>query len=296
MRTEKKKLPGSLCIILGGILWGCIGLFTRPMYAAGLSVFNTIALRNVGAMIGLTLIFAITDRSVFKIRLKHLPIFFGTGIISILLFTLCYFACQRICSLAVSGILLYTAPAFVMLMSALLWREKIGGRKLAALTLAIIGCVLVSDPLGAGRISGTGLLLGLGSGFFYATYSIFGRYALKHYSSYTVTLWTFIFAGLGSLFFADGEIFSVFGSLSLTAETLGLVLLSTVAPYILYTRGLEHTESSKASIMASVEPVTAAVAGVTVFSEKMTLFTAAGIICVLLGVFLLAGEKRKVLC
>lgn len=291
MRTDRKKSSGSFCIILGGILWGCIGLFTRPMYAAGLSVFNAIALRNVGAMIGLTLIFAIFDRSVFKIKPKHLPIFFGTGIISILLFTLCYFACQRICSLAVSGILLYTAPAFVMLMSALLWHEKMDARKLGALALAIIGCVLVSDPLGAGRISAAGLLLGLGSGFFYATYSIFGRYALKHYSSSTVTLWTFIFAGLGSLFFANGDVLSVFGSVSLTIDVLGLVLLSTVAPYILYTRGLERTESSRASIMASVEPVTAAVIGIAVFSEKMTVFTAAGIVCVLLGVFFLAGEK-----
>ena len=291
MKTDNKKRAGSLCIIAGGILWGCIGLFTRPMYAAGLSVFNAIALRNVGAMLGLALIFALTDRSVFKIKAKHLPFFFGTGVISIMLFTLCYFACQRICSLAVSGILLYTAPAFVMLMSALLWREKISGRKLAALALAIIGCVMVSNPLGAGRISAAGLLLGIGSGFFYATYSIFGRYALKHYSSNTVTLWTFVFAGLGSLFFVNADVLSVFGSAALTADALGLVLLSTVAPYMLYTHGLEYTESSKASIMASVEPVAAAVIGITVFGEKMGVLTAAGIICVLLGVFFLAGEK-----
>lgn len=291
MTTEQRK--SGIYVIAAGILWGCIGLFTRPMYAAGVSVFGAIALRNGGAMLGLVLIFAVLDRSAFKIRAKHLPIFFCTGIISILLFTLCYFACQQICSLAVSGILLYTAPAFVMIMSALLWREKINGRKLAAMALAIIGCALVANPGSGEKITAAGMLLGLGAGFFYATYSIFGRYALKHYGSNTVTLWTFIFAGLGSLCLAGRSAAAALGEKGVTAEAAGLVLLSTIAPYLLYTRGLKGTESSKASIMASVEPVTAALAGVIVFSEKMTVLTAAGMVCVLLGIVLLAAKNKS---
>ena len=50
-------------------------------------------------------------------------------------FTWCYFSCQEQCSLAVAAILLYTSPAFVVLLSALLWRDKITKRKLLALGL-----------------------------------------------------------------------------------------------------------------------------------------------------------------
>ena len=128
----KKYLP-HVCVLGAGILWGVIGIFNRGLVAAGLSPMSLVAVRNMGGLILLGLLFLCTDRSVFRIRLKHLPLFFGTGIVSVLLFTLCYFSCQQMCSLAVAAVLLYTAPAFVVVLSAILWKEKVTLRKLAAL-------------------------------------------------------------------------------------------------------------------------------------------------------------------
>ena len=134
----------------------------------------------------------------------------------------------------------------------------------------------------------TGILLGLGAGFFYALYSVFGRYALAHYSSMTVTVWTFIFAGPASLvMLRPAEMRAVFTAPSAWLLAAGLVVFSTVAPYILYTRGLARVESGKASIMASLEPVVAALAGVLIFGEPMGLLTLLGILCVLAGVYIL---------
>ena len=66
-----------------------------------------------------------------------------------------------------------------------------------------------------------------------------------------------------------------------------LVVLSTVLPYIFYTKGLSQVEPGRASIMASLEPVVAALVGVGAFGEPMRLLTAAGILCVLAGVYIL---------
>ena len=63
-------------------------------------------------------LFAVRDRGVFRVRPAHLKYFFGTGVVSVLLFTVCYFSCQQICSLAVASILLYTAPAIVVALSS----------------------------------------------------------------------------------------------------------------------------------------------------------------------------------
>lgn len=79
--------------------------------------------------------------------------------------------------------------------------------------------------------------------------------------------------------------FSSRPSLWLTAA--GLVAFSTVAPYILYTRGLSQVEAGRASIMASLLPVVASLAGVLVFREPMSALTAGGIVCVLAGVYIL---------
>ena len=289
--TEMKKSPrGAYASILAAAaLWGIIGVWNRNLMAAGLSPTGIVVVRNFGGMLLLLAVFAVKDRGVFRVRREHLKYFFGTGIISVVLFTSCYFSCQKICSLAVASILLYTAPSFVGILSAMLWKEPVTKKKLLALALTLVGCACVCGVFDGGlTVTFTGILLGLGAGFFYALYSVFGRYALAHYSSMTVTVWTFIFAGPASLvMLRPAEMRAVFTAPSAWLLAAGLVVFSTVAPYILYTRGLARVESGKASIMASLEPVVAALAGVLIFGEPMGLLTLLGILCVLAGVYIL---------
>ena len=285
---ERKKSGGACaCILAAAALWGVIGLWNRRLLASGLSPTTIVTVRNLGGMLLLSAIFAVKDRNVFRVRREHLKYFFGTGVISVVLFTACYCSCQKICSLAVASVLLYTAPSFVVILSAILWKEPVTGKKLTALGLTLVGCACVcglfSEDL---TVTATGILLGLGAGFFYALYSIFGRYALAHYDSMTVTVWTFLFAGPASLvFLRPAELAALTPSAWLTAA--GLVVFSTVLPYIFYTKGLSRVEAGQASIMASLEPVVAALAGILAFGEPMSAATGAGILCVLAGVVIL---------
>ena len=284
----KRYLP-HLQILLAGSLWGLIGLFNRNLTAGGLSATSIVVVRNIGGLIVLGLVLLVLDRSVFKIKLCHLPYFFGTGVVSILLFTLCYFSAQQMCSLAVAAILLYTAPAFVVVLSAILFHDKLTKGKLAALLLAFLGCTFVSGIWSGGlAVTGWGFVLGIASGFFYGLYSIFGRYALAHYQPLTVTFYTFVFAGAGALFLLKpAELSACFSQTPMVLLAIGLVVVSTVLPYILYTRGLAKLDSGKAAILASVEPVVAALVGVLVFGEPMSIMVLLGLICILASVYIL---------
>lgn len=289
--ADVKKSPrGAYASILAAAaLWGIIGLWNRNLMAGGFSPTDIVLVRNLGGMVLLLVIFAIRDRGVFRVKREHLKYFLGTGVVSVVFFTVCYFSCQKICSLAVASILLYTAPSFVVLLSAILWKEPVTCRKLLALALTLVGCALVCGVF-AGDLTVTvpGVLLGLGAGFFYAMYSIFGRYALAHYSSMTVTVWTFIFAGPASLvLLRPTEMAAALAAPRMWLLSLGLVVFSTVTPYIFYTRGLAQVEPGKASIIASFEPVVASLAGALAFGEPMGILTLIGILCVLAGVYIL---------
>ena len=286
-RSNSTRACGS--ILLAAALWGIIGIWNRTLLAAGLSPTGIVLVRNFGGMAVLTAVFAVRDRGVFRVKREHVKYFAGTGIVSVVLFTCCYFTCQKLCSLAVASILLYTAPAFVVILSALLWKEPVTGKKLLALLLTLVGCACVCGVFSGGlAVTAGGVLLGLGAGFFYALYSIFGRYALVHYDSMTVTVWTFLFAGTASLvLLRPAELAAVFCQPKMWMVAAGLVICSTVLPYLFYTGGLAGVESGKASIIASLEPVVAALVGVLVFSEPMNGLTAAGIVLVLSGVVIL---------
>ena len=157
--TPQKTNYLAMASIMGaGILWGCMGLFNRGIADLGLGATSVMIIRNLGACILMGLVFLVIDRSIFRIRLRHMPYFIGTGVGSVMMMTLFYFQSQQANSLAVAAILLYTAPAFVVILSAIIFKDKITKQKLAALIIAFLGCTFVSGIWSGGlSISPQGL-------------------------------------------------------------------------------------------------------------------------------------------
>ena len=288
-----KKIAPFL-VLLAGILWGTIGFFVRVLNTAGLSSMEIVMIRAVTTTILLFVYLTITDKSLLKIRVKDIWCFLGTGICSIVFFNYCYFKTISMTSLSVAAVLLYTAPAIVMLLSVLLFHEKIRIRKIIALCMTFLGCIFVTGLVGVtDSLYLPGILVGLGAGLGYALYSIFGRFALERgYHSLTISFYTFLFAMLGTVPLCN---LKQVASVSLTDLKMVLFffvfgLFSTVIPYIVYTLGLKEMENSKASIIASIEPVTATLLGVFVYHEMLTINEMIGVALVI-GSIILQKEK-----
>lgn len=284
-------------VLLGASLWGIIGLFVDELSRAGFTSLQIVTLRVVTAAVMLTLFLAVKDPSLLKIDFKDSFSFVGTGIFSIVFFTWCYFTAIEEVSLSIAVILLYTGPAFVTVLSWIIFGEPMTGRKVGALVLTLLGCALVIRviPLGDQQISLYGFLVGLGSGFGYALYSIFGKHALKKYQSLTVITYTFIFASAVMLPVSGfGIEMSQLSSMHVWWQILGIGFLPTALAYMLYTTGLSMVESSRASITATVEPVVATLLGVFVFNEILTIYQLIGIVLVLVAVVLIQLKKQEV--
>ena len=292
---KNKRNIGPLLIILAGCFWGSMGIFVRRLSTFGFSPIQIVALRITVAALAFSLLLLIKDRSGFRIALRDLPLFLGLGFGSILFFTVCYFSAITIMPLSTAAILLYTSPIWIMLMSVLFFREKLNRIKLIALALAFAGCVLVSGISGEG-LTVTGLLLGLGSGIGYGLYSILGTIALRKYSPYTVTTYTFLFAAAGSwLVCQPTDLISKFSAAkNLTGLLLFCVLtglVTAVIPFLAYTLGLRTVEASRAGILATIEPLVATLVGIVVFSEPLTLLSGMGIVLILAAVVLLNRKQ-----
>lgn len=277
-------------VIVAGICWGLIGLFSNYLSAAGLRPEQITVIRCVLACFAIGGYLLIFKRGAFKVRVKHLWIFLGTGVLSIAFYNVCYFACINMCGLSFAAILLYTAPCFVVLLSAVFFKEHLTRQRGFALIIAFVGCLLVVG-VGSGQtsLSGLGILVGLASGVGYALYSIFARVALKHYEAPTVMFYTFLFASLALLPFSEpiNIVSLALDSASVFEVMIALALISTVTPFACYTTGLAHMETGKASIMAFVEPMVSLLLGVMVFGEVLTLQNMIGVIGILGAVVLL---------
>jgi drug/metabolite transporter (DMT)-like permease len=273
-----------------------MGLFRRYLGDIGVSSAGLIILRcGIAALLFAATMLAVNPGQ-FRVRLRDIWCFIGSGVCSLLFFTYCYFQAMTLMSLSAAAILLYTAPSLVMLMSLFIFREKLTVRKVVAVVLAFFGCALVSG-LGSGTgLTAAGLLYGLGAGFGYALYSIFARLALNRgYSSNTVNFYSCLLAAVGAsvIWGAAEPVGVMFASWGNAGLCLLAALVTCYLPYLLYTYGLTGLETGKASIMASVEPVVATVVGLAAFHEKMTALAAVGVALVLSAVVIL-NLKSKV--
>ena len=296
-RSENRHSPlGDILIIIAGLFWGSMGLFVRHLNALGFTSIQVACLRLVTAGIIFSLILLIKDPKGFKIQVRDIPLFLALGLVSILFFTCCYFTAIRLMTMSTAAILLYTSPIWVMVLSVIFLKEKITSRKVIALILAFAGCILVSGF--GGKVTLPGVLAGLGSGLGYGLYSIFGTFALRKYKPLTVTCYTFLIAGAGSVFVSDpSDLFSKIAGAGSTPAFAGFVLLTAVVtaviPFLLYTIGLNKTTASKAAVLATVEPAAATLFGFFVMKESLGLIAVCGIVLVFAAIFVLSFRTGK---
>lgn len=288
-----------LMIIIGAALWGTIGVFVQGLYDLGFTPIEVVTLRVIFAFFAIFLFSLWKDRGALKIKLKHIFYFVGTGIFSIVFFNWAYFTAIQEMNLSIAAVLLYTGPAFVTIMSRIFFKELFTPQKLVALVMTFIGCIFVIGlfPLNVSlsQISLYGVIVGIGSGFGYALYTIFGKLALKHYTSMTITIYTFLLASV-ALLPTTGLVRRVGEWLNWESLliSLGLGIVPTVVAYLLYTKGLEKVESSKASIMTTIEPVVAALIGVFVFKDVLSFWQVCGMVFIISAVLLInMGAEQK---
>ncbi|MED3625045.1 DMT family transporter [Neobacillus thermocopriae] len=291
----KKALP-ILFIAISASLWGIIAIFVRKLSFIGFSSMEIVTIRVVIATLLLTFIGIRKYRSQMAISVKDVKLFIGTGIFSIVLFNWCYFSSINQMNLSMAVILLYTAPAFVTVLSYFFLKEKMDWIKVVSVIGTILGCILITGvQVGdTSSINMIGIITGLGAGFGYALYTIFGKFALLKYPPFTVTYYTFIVASLAlipltslwekgmMLFSSDVLIYGV-----------GLGLVPTVIAYLFYTKGLEQLDGSKAAIVATVEPVVATLLGVFLYEEGFGIIQAFGSIIILISVTLINIPKKQ---
>ena len=294
------KKNAAFFIIIASVIWALLGIFGTEMSKLGFSSMQITSLRVTGAAIFFIITLLLTDKSRFKIKLKDLWLFIAMGVGCVLSMSVLYFYTLVNTSMPVAAILLYTSPIWVIIISAIVFREKITWQKFVALICAFVGCVLVSLNGGeTGKIGVWFFVTGLLSGLAYGMYSILGTVALKKYHPYTVTTYAFIFAAIASWFVSNPvDTISVAvnypNKLTVIMWMVLVGLVTSYIPFMLYTIGLGKTTPGKAAVMACTDPLTSTILGFLVYGQKPSVM---GMILIFFAILLVnnfgMGEKEN---
>lgn len=291
--ASRKK--GLFLVLLSAVCWGTLPAFSRYAYANGSDPLTAAAWRAYLSA-GIFFIWFLLDGTLKKFRPKDVPFYLTTGIFAIGGTFILYMKAVELLSTAMASILLYTGPAFVILLSRLFYKEPITRDKLIGLLCTFGGCALVTRvyDISSLRANWQGVLLGLGSGFCYSLTTVIGGKKSARYDGRQNAGLMIIFCTAAFLFVAPPWKLSL-PTFPQWIGYLGVAVIGSVLAYGLYMSGLETgLDGGIASISATIEPVVATVLGVVVFGDSLEWLQALGIAIVLAGVALpqLTGRKK----
>ncbi len=285
--APRVQVPAPLLILLAAVLWGLLGIFGKGVQALGVSPLEVAFWRAAlgGALFAVHA--AVTRAPLPRGRDLWVTVAFGLAGVSV--FYGAYQLAVRAGGASLAAVLLYTAPAFVAVMGWALLRERLGARELLAVGGTLAGITLIS--LGGGQgvsVSGLSLAFGLIAGFTYSLYYLYGKAFFGRYSPAALYAVALPVGALGLLPFVDfvPKTPPAWGYLGAVA------VFSTYFAYLAYSAGLRHLAATRASVIASLEPVVAAGLAALLFGERPSAVALLGAALVIGAALSLSLENR----
>ena len=291
-----RNKSGALLIILAGACWGSISIFINYLSDAGLGTMQISFLRQMLASEVFCIIVLLRNPEYFKIRMRDIPILIALGLACGVMFNFFYFYTIINSRASIAVVLLYTSPIFVMIMSGIFFKEKLTGRKMTALILTVIGCILVTGIIGEGYTPPViAIITGVLTGFSYALNNILTSAAVKKNNPETVTLYTLIFSFIFLIPFSGGMnlVRQCTANPSILPVAFLMCLVTAVMAQFVFSMGLQRIESGKASIYAASEPIVGTLVGLFVFHEESNILKILGIAMVIAAIFIIAKDDAS---
>lgn len=274
-RAGPRPLLGYALVWAAVVLWSLNAVLAKIVLdSAGLSSFRLAEVRATGSALILVAVVALLRPETLRASRRELGFLAVFGILGLALVQLFYFVGIKRLDIGIALVIQYLAPVFVALWALLVIREPVRRRLWLSIALSLVGLSLVVDLWGGSSLDTLGVAACLAAAVTYAGYVLMAERSLEDGRDvYSLLAWGFSFA---ALFWAvvqpwwsfpvelvDGSV-SLLGrfedvSLPVWLLLAYVVILGTVVPFVLFVSALHHVPAIRVTIVATLEPVLAAV-------------------------------------
>lgn len=287
-----QRTKGYLFVILSAVIYGCMPLMVKRIYADGVTPFSVVLYRNLLSL-PVVSVLALKQKKSLKIPLRILPEIGILGMLGSCVTPLLLYASYQYMASGTAMVLHFIYPAAVVLGGVLLYREKIGTGNVVSVMICILGMLLFYTP--GEPLDWRGCVLAIISGIFYAGYILL----LAHFRHQEIAgfLMNFYFFLINSVLLLTFCILT--DTLTFPVSTGGWVMcllmgnVVNVIAVALFQRGTMIIGGEQASVLSALEPATSVFVGVLIFREAMTLRIATGSVLVILAGILIVVFNNK---
>lgn len=281
----------AIALILGGcFLWACIGISSRALNEAGFSPFQVSATKSGITALGMGLILFLTEKGGFKVKKNDIWLIALLGLSKFVQDYLIFYGQAHI-TLSLTAMLQLTSPYYVLVFSALIFRERITFPKVVCMVIAAVGCVLATGVLNGGNNNDTfGVLAAVVAGVAGGVFAMASKGTLnKGYSPMTALFYMFAVGAVISLFFCD-PVFMVstaFDDLSILGYALLLGIVFTLIGHLMNLSAMKHMPITNVVVIGLSELIFTVIVGIAAFSEIPDGFNIAGMVLIVLSIVIM---------
>ncbi len=288
---------GYLYVATAALMWAVSGSSAKYLFNQGISPFQLVQLRLT---IGLALLFVwlLAHRpALLRIARRDILYFALLGTTGMAMVQFTYLLAISKIKVAVAILLEYLAPVLIALYSLLFARDTLTRATMLAVVCATFGCYLVVGAYNFDLLSlnREGVLCGLLCAVAFAWYSLYGEKGMHRYHPWTVLFYAVLFA---AIFWNSAHLFWEAAPLPLEAFTgtysatawgfiLYIAILGTIVPFGLYFDAINLIRSTRASITATLEPISAGIISYFFLGESLEPLQLLGMVLVIGSVIIL---------
>jgi drug/metabolite transporter (DMT)-like permease len=292
------RIKGIILVIIGAMLWGISGAVAQYLFQEkGFSAEWLVVIRLLASGL-ILLLYALMKgkQEIWTIwKSKH-------SILSLLLFSIIgmlgvqytYFAAIKYGNAATATILQYLSPVIVTCYLALRTKKMPNLQEIVAVILAMLGTFLIitKGNIHSISISKLALFWGISSAFAAAFYTLQPRSLLAKWSSTVVVGWGMLIGGIAFSFIHQPWNFTGQWSITSIFAVIFVVLFGTLIAFYCYLESLKYIQPTEASVLSSVEPLSAAFLSVLWLHVPLDVSQWLGTACIIFTVVILSRIKK----
>lgn len=275
-------MKAKLSLIASMIIFGSIGIFVRFVNLPSSVIACVRGVIGGCILLGVLLLQKKkTDKEVLKKNLLMLVLSgIGIGFNWILLFE-----SYKYTSIATATLCYYMAPVLIILASPFVLHEKLKGKSIGCVIVALIGMVCVSGVL-KGQLpaagEGKGIVMGLGAALLYAIVILMNK-KIVGLDALSKTSLQLLVAGLCVIpyVFLGNNMPSSAPDMRTIILLAVICIIHTGLAYLLYFGSLQYLEAKSAAILSYIDPVVAIILSMVIFAEIPDIWTGLGAVLII---------------
>jgi drug/metabolite transporter (DMT)-like permease len=302
---DQRTRLGYAMVAIAATLFAVNGSVAKVVLGSGLSSLELTQIRNTCAAVLFLAFLLVFARSRLRVGRRELAFLVAFGLVGVALVQWLYFVAIENLPVGVALLIEFTAPLFVALFARFVYHEHIRRRIWVAVVLCLTGLTLVVELWTGVAFSTVGVTAAFGGAFALTAYLLMAERERRHrdpasLSFYGFLVATLLWAAVQPLWNFPWDVLddtvSLQGNLSeyhapVWALVAFVVVIGTMVTFTLLTGSLRHISATRASIVATLEPVVATVVAWAWLGETLGPAQLVGGAVVLAGIFVAQSAR-----